>query len=387
MDAIGLLGELLDRHERRRATSRAVTLRPDLDALRVADIDRLHEALRAAERAGAIRLDWGKRERAHILERIRLVDPDRLYGYLGRTPAALRADTAVAALASAVEGASSWVAELLETCRAAWRQGRRFYGLTPDDIHDTGALLRLLGAIDRQEHAGLDIRTLSRRAAGDSKAFERLKSTLVAIIQAHMGMERVPPEEVLGRLGLVKFPQPVFMAGPFVLDTGAQRVDLASVRPFFALPLPAAGRLGLEREPDYVLTVENLASFNRQVREVDAANSVVIYLGGFPAPAVMMALGEILRATSAPFFHWGDIDGGGVRIFRYLEERLPRAPRPHLMTVDLARRLGRSAPAAADLATIAASDSAIATLAAYLARDPAPMVLEQEALDPVAPPR
>jgi hypothetical protein len=79
------------------------------------------------------------------------------------------------------------------------------------------------------------------------------------------------------------------------------------------------------------------------------------------------------------------VDAGGVRIFRYLEENLPRGPRPHLMTKELAEKTGRPADADPSLASIAKSDSAIRELAEWLAYGSDVRHLEQEALEPERP--
>jgi hypothetical protein len=96
---------------------------------------------------------------------------------------------------------------------------------------------------------------------------------------------------------------------------------------------------------------------------------------------------DVVLATvpaDVPFLHWGDVDAGGVRIFRYIEENLPRGPRPHLMTKELAERSGQPADADPSLVSIARSDSAISDLAEWLAFGSDVRHLEQEALDPVA---
>jgi hypothetical protein len=142
----------------------------------------------------------------------------------------------------------------------------------------------------------------------------------------------------------------------------------------------------LER-PTAVLTIENYAGFNREVREIDDG-SLVVYTGGFPAAGVIEFLSKVLRTISidVPFLHWGDVDAGGVRIFRYLEENLPRGPRPHLMTRELAEKSGRPADADPGVASIARSDSAVRDLAEWLAFGSDVRHLEQEALDPATPP-
>jgi Uncharacterized protein conserved in bacteria C-term(DUF2220) len=139
-------------------------------------------------------------------------------------------------------------------------------------------------------------------------------------------------------------------------------------------------------KPAGLLTIENYASFNRYVREV-RDNTLVIYTGGFPSVAAVELLKKLLAMidSEVPFFHWGDIDAGGLRIFRYLEETLPRAPSPHLMTRGLAEVYGAPADRDPTLDAIARSSSAVASLAKWLAHGECVRHLEQEALDPVSP--
>ncbi|WP_429034271.1 MULTISPECIES: Wadjet anti-phage system protein JetD domain-containing protein [unclassified Bradyrhizobium] len=90
-----------------------------------------------------------------------------------------------------------------------------------------------------------------------------------------------------------------------------------------------------------MLTIENYASFNRQVREIES-DGLIVCLGGFPAAGVIALLDRVLAGIqgTVPFLHWGDIDSGELRIFRLLEEVLPRRPTPHLMTQQLAESAG-----------------------------------------------
>jgi hypothetical protein len=110
-------------------------------------------------------------------------------------------------------------------------------------------------------------------------------------------------------------------------------------------------------------------------------------------PVTSLIFERIAVATSrasgipadVPFLHWGDVDAGGLRIFRYLEENLPRGPQPHLMTKELANSHGQPADPDASLAAIARSESAVNDLADWLAFGSDARHLEQEALEPRSP--
>jgi hypothetical protein len=81
-------------------------------------------------------------------------------------------------------------------------------------------------------------------------------------------------------------------------------------------------------------------------------------------------------------FHWSDIDPDGW-IFRTIERVVCKPLPPHLMSAELAEKFGKS-PVEAVRPSVASEGSAISPLVAYLQRDDAKW-LEQEELDPVIP--
>ncbi|MCP1737860.1 hypothetical protein ABIF65_010514 [Bradyrhizobium japonicum] len=122
------------------------------------------------------------------------------------------------------------------------------------------------------------------------------------------------------------------------------------------------------------MTIENLASFNRHVAEADAARlGATLYVGGYPSLASQQALRTISAMVSeqTPIFHWSDIDPDGTWIFHTMERAVGRPILPHL-------------GAGADQKVRTRSNSGIASLAAYLAKDGS-KILEQEELDPILP--
>jgi len=187
-------------------------------------------------------------------------------------------------------------------------------------------------------------------------------------------------------IGLERFSHPIHLKGPVVVEgPGGHLVD-GRAKPFASVHPEMLPQLSVLTLPTAILTIENYASFNRQVREIEDG-SLVVYTGGFPAAGVIELLSKVLTTVPAdvPFLHWGDVDAGGVRIFRYLEENLPRGPEPHLMTKELANSHGQPADPDASLASIAKSASAISKLAAWLALGTDIRHLEQEALEPRSP--
>jgi Uncharacterized protein conserved in bacteria C-term(DUF2220) len=209
---------------------------------------------------------------------------------------------------------------------------------------------------------------------------------LAAVLGARIGQPGATADVVWAHIGLERYSHPVHLKGPILVDGGFGRLVDGIAKPFASVHPEMLPQLAVLEAPTAVLTIENYASFNRQVREIEDG-SLIVYTGGFPSAGVIDLLSKVLRALpmDVPFFHWGDIDVGGLRIFRYLEENLPRGPQPHQMTKELAYSYGQPADPDASLASIAKSSSSVSHLAQWLAFGPEVRHLEQEALEPKSP--
>jgi hypothetical protein len=380
-DARALLGDLLDRHEGGVASPIGY---PDYSGFAdVVAIDRFNRELRDAERDGAIRLAMGRGRNSEEIARVRLESSARLYALLGRRPIGERADEASGRLLDGL-GLSPEFEPALASLRKAWAQGRSWQGFSLDDVDRLRPALMMAQAILEGRHRGVDYRTFSRRISGDSKALERLEAVVVRLLGSSLELPPgARPRDALRTLGLEKFAPPLLLSGPLDFDVA----DLSAAAPlYFGIPPAEAGRVRFRRTPQYCLTVENFASFSRHVMEADPQRAgVTIFVGGYPSLATQEAL-RTLAATMAPdvpFFHWSDIDPDGTWIFRTIESVLERGLIPHLMSVEIAERYGRS-PVDRTRPAQGTTISAISELSAYLQRDDAKW-LEQEELDPVIP--
>jgi hypothetical protein len=384
---VGFLERLLALSERSPDRSRAASAAPDYGTLATADhAARFRERMAAAEKFGAVEVVRGRRERSHLIDRIRVKDPTLLAKYLGRTPAVQIADSAKAELLSIASAGEPWVSELLEAMTSRWRRGETAYRLAPAPLDPVKEFLLLLASISRNEAVALDARTFSLRATGDTKAFDRHASRLLAVLGARMGESGAAAETIWAGIGLERFSHPVHLRGPVEVEGRAGVLVDGRATPFASVHPEMLPLLKLSAQPDFLLTIENYASFNRQVREI-ASDGLIVYLGGFPSAGVVSLLEWVLSEIrdDVPFFHWGDIDPGGLKIFRFLEETLPRGPRPHLMTRALAEQFGKPATADSSLRAIGESDSAVAELAEWMSKTTNPKVLEQETLEPRRP--
>lgn len=349
--------------------------------------DALHATLENAGAIGAVILEWGRYEAAQDLQRIRLADADRLADFLGVERAGVKAARIESRLAPVLEKAPDWLSGAFRQALAKWRRGDRTLGCGPDDAEAIEQLFHVAVAVHRGEHEGLDLRRFSTRLLGDSKAIERLRGRLGSLLRFNPAFSDLEDDELLHALGLEKFPPPLFLKGPLDLWYGGEWLEVAALRPYVALSPDAVDDMRLASTPSYVLSVENLASFQRHVRETDD-QGIVLYTGGFPGPAFREIMKRLDRLVdqSVPFFHWGDVDLGGIRIFKHLAGFLQRPLLPHLM--EPPDSSVASAPFKPDdrqrLEAYANDEGAAAALAAeWLAAGTC--CLEQEALDPRTP--
>jgi Uncharacterized protein conserved in bacteria C-term(DUF2220) len=268
--------------------------------------------------------------------------------------------------------------------RSAWSRGREWQGFSLDDADRLRPAFVMARAILEGKHVGLDYRTFSRRFGGESKRLERLEGVVVRLLSGAVELPpSARPRDALRTIGLEKFAPPLLLSGRFDFDVA----ELSAAAPkYFGISPSEIGRLRIRGMPQYVLTIENFASFNRHVTEADPQRAgITAYVGGYPSMATQDAL-KILATTlpaDVPFYHWSDIDPDGTWIFRTIETCIGRSLNPHLMTVELADRLG-TMPTERSRVPTESGSSSISDLIVYLRREEAKW-LEQEELDPVFP--
>lgn len=381
--ADGVLGKLLTRVEDKPDRIQAVGERLPEKSWLSDDRDDLYGRLRAAATAKAVTLEMGKNESRHLILRVVLADATKLYQFLGRTPKADTAATAIADLRPRLPDLPEAMAPLFDALEANWRRGRGLAGLSFDHLHIVAQCLLAVAALVDGRLDGQDLRTFSRRATGDSKFVEAHQGRIVDLLRLVAEVpEELDSEEVLASHGIARYPQPCLLSGPV-----SYRGQPLPTRPYLGIAPDMIDALGVVGAPPWILTIENLASFNRQARELPG-DGILLYTGGFPSDATLACLLALAKATTCPIYHWGDIDAGGIKIAYRIERALAplgRLLHLHLMNPALARRHG--APTSAKTVfRIEVTASVVADLAIFL-ESPGTHLLEQEELDPALPAR
>lgn len=342
---IALLQRLFDRWQKNPDTDKKVTLAltnkvKEFRTQNAAEREELELTLKDAKRCGAVELVMGKGVKSHLLTRICLEDPHKLARFLNITPSSIIAENAREYIYEQYRPSTDLAKQTMEDILSNWYHNKGFMGLQVGDKENVVTLLKAIDAVSLDEHVGKDLRSFSATALGDSKAMESIAGLFSKIWQRHYGGD-LGPVELYESMGLCKFPQPVFIKGKLRFEVAGTLLDGSMVKPYLGLAPDSVTQITASAPPDYVLTIENLASFNRHCREIDD-NGIILFSSGFPSPdfcGLLTLLGTSL-GNHVPFYHWGDIDLGGLRIFRRIADVLHetlngKMLHPHLMTSKL----------------------------------------------------
>ena len=148
---VEFLERLLQRSEGNPDRSRPASAAPQYDKLSTAQqVGRFHDLMVAAERFGAVEVQRGRRDRGHLIERVRVRDLDLLARHLGRPTAAATAQHAREELLPIVATGELWVAGLLEEMTDRWTRGEAAYRLTAVQTDAAKELFTLPTSISRQ---------------------------------------------------------------------------------------------------------------------------------------------------------------------------------------------------------------------------------------------
>lgn len=276
----------------------------------------IHADLREAERAGAIAIDWDRRAGVDgAITRIRLNDATALAQYIGVTP---RWQVVAEAEQLGCPWRGRWRVDHIWARWALDQKVRSLGAERADILVDACRVLERLP--DNQD---VPVRRLSAAMFRNSKHIENALVAMLDELTRPSNLVTSDTAQVLQRLGLVKHPQPLMLAGRIAIrlsdgTTSALHTPYIGVAPDHLLGLAGP-------PPLHVLTIENLTTFNEVARGMQQdANALVIYTGGMPSPAIRLALRALIAGCSSDttFWHWGDIDVGGLRIALVIDAEL-----------------------------------------------------------------
>ncbi len=343
-----ILSELLDKYERsslfRGGTQRQIKIAfrvtpqslPEYFDITSFTYETIHSQLLALKEAGLVELIWKKGRSGELLEKCVLVT-DRVseaYQRLGRSGKDEKARQLLDILESyekLLPAFVGWARPRLETLQSVGPY------LDYEDPSQAGRECHLASKILTNENR-LFLRQFSVLCFGDSKAAEKEIAAAVRILTNFerrdlLGLET---QDVLEEFLIYKNPSWIMLKG------GAYTESFPGG---FGVTEEDAPKLAFDPAWDItdILTIENLTSFHQWQPEEDLLEndkaSLVIYLGGYANRAKREFL-QKLRSIypNACFWHYGDIDCGGFRIWKALSEGTGIPIRPCRMDLETYRK-------------------------------------------------
>lgn len=364
-----ILSNLTDRYERSKSSRRIYfTLTeknlPAYFEITGTEYDLIHQQLFLLEEKGFVRLHWKGGRKGHILEKVELVPEamTEIYRFLDRQPAAVQ-QSCVLRFMEGFERESGGCCEAVRECFSYIRQ-RLSEGKSVKRYVDFTAPERFYQVIRgveaayqwKKKNRECFLREFSMMVYGDSKVFEQLQGSILEICR-DFGKENDTDFEYFG---ILKQPRTVLLKGCARVRIPGGEVNLQCLKQGVGIAGQDLNLLSFDSAclPAKVITVENLTAFYRFEEE----DSLMIYLGGFAASAkveLLRKLKEICYDTV--FYHFGDIDAGGIRIFLDLRRRTGIDFHPMHMGVQELKRYEKHARdlTAADRAALSVLQKAL----------------------------
>lgn len=326
-----------------------------------------------------------------ILQKVTVSDSSALLAYLHIDVLSDAVARVCSDLARLLATAPDWVNDALRGCSDAWSNGKTYKGFSWKHFDGLAFGIRLISFAESHSDLKTDFRTASVKALGNSKALEKNISLIAKLLRLKSdSYADLSNEEVLGNWGITRFAPLMRLSGASTACFSHGELDTQFADPYLAIPLDNLERLSLQREPAYVLFIENLASFERYTRTI-RDSGLVFYTGGFPSNHWIRVVRTLKSQLSqqCPFYHWGDIDVGGYKILAYCERSLSINIRPFRMHGNEGSQQDRDIPLEELIAALECTGLHIQDLKQKLISQSKAGGLqywvEQEALDPISP--
>lgn len=183
------------------------------------------------------------------------------------------------------------------------------------------------------------VRELSMKLFMDSKIFETMEGKVRNIIlEFHPNRDYLSEsEDIFGEFNVFKNPSYVMLKGVGTVGFKNSSINLKDIDNGIGISSKDLDTLEFVNceEVKKLITIENLTAFNR-FKDKEA---IIIYLGGYHNESRRQLLKKLYKVyPHNEYYHWGDIDCGGFRIFKHLKERTSIPFKPMNMDIEILRK-------------------------------------------------
>lgn len=288
-----------------------------------AEYEKIHILMKALEDRKLVRIIWRDNKKDYMIQKIRLQTEhlEEAYRYVGRRPRRGLEQENVMLLEKYLDEEApvtvNFVRFLLE--RLQNHRSVKEY-LTLEDYAETDKFLQACVFVE-QNRTPCYIREFSIKYFRDSKYFEQIESRIVKVFRQFAdGYAEMDATELLSEYGIYHTPNYVYFKGNVHLRIEGEEMDVSLLKQGLGISGEDIENIrftdmgGIKK----VITIENLTSFFRYREE----NSLLVYLGGYHNKVRRILLQKIREAApKAAYFHFGDIDAGGISILLDLRKK------------------------------------------------------------------
>ena len=297
--------------------------------------DSYNEAALELEKQHLVQLEWVKARPVLSTVILRLDRIMPCYAAAERVHPRVRAKQVTDAVRIGLDGvAVPWIAAWREdVCKSADEQMKVPAFCKKDDA----SLRDLLGAL--RGYAALSgsitMRAFSSRCFSDTKYFERNVRDLFLTIARKYDTElalacdenELGEREQLAFLGIYARPELYELAGNCTIQTSQGSICIGAAPYGLALPSTLVDFI-MEIDLTAIRSItfiENKTNYDAYVMSEKQPEELVVYHGGFLSPKKKRLIASIAHAASetTKIRFWADIDTGGFRMFRHLQELIP----------------------------------------------------------------
>ena len=242
---------------------------------------------------------------------------------------------------------SDWIKQYYQDCIVeVERSGRRKnsfsknVGEEQDKLEEEKIeelLFQCLSGIEKLQ-TPIYIRIFSANCMGQSKIFEeKLETRVISIAKKYHPhvVEDMDKYQVLEQLYLDTYSQRLELKGDLKIILNGEAIDLSVYKYGTILNSETIKKAEIAKNQTVkkIITVENKANFVSMPYE---EGTLILFSHGFFSPLereFLKRLENVLK-DDAVYFHTGDLDYGGVRIFKHIREQIFPKLQPFQMSVE-----------------------------------------------------
>lgn len=293
-----------------------------------------HQSVFELESLGYITYEWERFEKGNLLMRLILNTENmvNVYAYLNRIPKDKQCSIYEKEMTSWMQQFKShWILTFIEDVITELNEKECLSSKLSAVYEERQEFFRILRAID--QGVEMSARYLSAKLFGDSKTFEKVhRGKLISIAKRYLQLD-LEKDQILEYLGIMQNPEEILFRGKIIYQLDNAYIDSSDYRYGNSLNMATVKNMAIkEVQCHRVLTIENKATYYEYIKKA-STYELVIYLGGFFGNTTRLFLNKLKEClpSTVEFYHWSDIDLGGLQIFKYLCEVLNTQVHPFNM--------------------------------------------------------